>query len=259
MTDAGVKEPPYDNWADFYDITDTDRAPFIGFYRRLVTGRTRSLLELGCGTGTITTAMARELARAQLPGARVVGVDESPRMLDVARRRGETIEWVLGDIRALPVSGPFDLIISCFNTLQHLLTDEDLALAFGEARRVIADDGFFAFDIYHPNAGYLSRRHRDHLARMVSTADGRQLEIREDTDYDRDSRVITIDWRLVEKRSCSPRLLTTTRYRMRQYFPDEIERLLTAAGLAVRERFGDFDLSPFTPASKRQVVVCAAI
>jgi SAM-dependent methyltransferase len=251
---------PYDYWADYYDLTDADRAPFIEFYRGLVTDETESLLELGCGTGTITIALAREIARRQEPSdaVRFVGVDESSRMLTVARARDARVDWMHGDIRSLPVDGSFDLVISCFNTLQHLLADGDLALAFREARRVLAPDGTFAFDMYRPNLDYLVTPQENRLARAVTDERGRRLQIREDTRYDADSRVLTIDWRLVEEGKEDVAPAAATRYHMRQYFPEDVDRLLTAADLVVTDRFGDFDRSSFVPTSKRQVVVCAA-
>jgi SAM-dependent methyltransferase len=203
-------------------------------------------------------ALARHLAGNMPPPAvlRVAGVDESAEMLAVARSRDGGPQWILGDIRALPVDGPFDLVISCFNTLQHLLADEDLSRALRETGRVIAPQGVFAFDIYRPNMSYLARPHRDHLARSITTRDGRELEVREDTNYDPDSRVLTIDWRLVEERSPASAPLATTRYQMRQYLPEELDRLLAISGFKVEERFGDLDRSAFTSNSKRQVVVC---
>ena len=192
---------PYDDWADYYDLTDADRAPFIEFYRGLATDQTESLLELGCGTGTITIALAGEIARRQEPSdaVRFVGVDESSRMLTVARARDARVDWINGDIRSLPVGGSFDLVISCFNTLQHLLADGDLALAFREARRILAADGTFAFDMYRPNLDYLVTPQENRLARAVTDDRGRRLQIREDTRDHADSRVLTIEWRLVEE------------------------------------------------------------
>jgi SAM-dependent methyltransferase len=249
----------YDCWADYYDVTDADRTPFINFYRSLVTERRpRSLLDLGCGTGTVTIALAQHLVgrHAGSPGARVVGVDVSSGMLDVARERDARVEWVQGDMRSPPVDGSFDLVICTFNTLQSLLRDDDLAQAFGSVRRLLSADGAFAFDIYQPNLDYISIAQTDRLARSVTDGHGRRLEIREDTRYDPRTRVLTIDWRLVEELNTDAPPLARMRCPVRQYFPADVARSLDAAGLAVQERYGDLDRSPFTPDSKKQVLVC---
>ena len=147
------QELAFDTWAEYYDVTDRDRTPFIDFYSSLITAGTRSLLELACGTGAITIPLARNLAERARPSRRnrVVGIDESPAMLRIARERDQNIDWILGDMRSPPVEGAFDLVFCCFNTLQLLLTDEDLAQVFRAARGLLSSDGIFAFDIYQPN------------------------------------------------------------------------------------------------------------
>ena len=169
---SSVAEPAaYDDWAPWYDVTDGDRTPFVDFYGRLVGPATRSLLELGCGTGTIGVALAQRMPY----GARVAGVDESAGMLAVADRRAPAYQWVQGDMRCPPVEGPFDLVLCCFNTLQLLPTDDDLLLALQSARALLADDGRFAFDVYLPNVAYLKVPQHDRLARAVRDAEGRRL------------------------------------------------------------------------------------
>ena len=246
----------YDEWAGVYDLTDRDLAPEIGFYRSLVGPDTSALLDLGCGTGTITSAVGdriRELGRAQA-APRIVGVDHSEAMLRVARERDPEIEWRLGDVRRPPVAGPFDLAMSCFNTLQMLTGDGDLPRVFAAVRAVLAPGGRFVFDVYRPNEAYLAASYRDRLTRTVTDPDGRRLELREDSAYDRARRLLVLDWRLVAPDDGAQR--ATARFEMRQYFPDELERLLDAAGLEILERYGDIDRSPFGPGSRKQVLAC---
>src|SRR5438445_9971052 len=90
----------YDTWADYYDLTDADRSPFIDFYGSLVGGGApRSILDLGCGTGTILAALHERLtSRPTSSASQAVGLDGSARMLSVARRRYPRIAWVLADI-----------------------------------------------------------------------------------------------------------------------------------------------------------------
>lgn len=251
-TDAAT----YDAWAPYYDLMDADREPFIDFYASMLTDQTRSLLEIGCGTGTITIALGRKiLERHGSDATRVVGVDESHGMLDVARERFGEGAWIPGDMRSPPVEGPFDLVMCCFSTLQCLLRDADLAEAFTAARNLCGEGGTFAFDVYQPNLEYLRTPRSEALARVAVDADGRRLEIRESTSYDEDARILLIDWRLVD--AGHPDVpLATMHQPVRQYFPADIERLVERAGLAIRERYGDLDRSPFTAESKKQVLVC---
>lgn len=258
--------PAWDSWAEVYDLADADRTTYVTFYTGLVTDRMRSVLDLGCGTGTITIPLARELARqhADPAGVRAVGIDESPRMLAIAEDRAQRseeafrrIEWVRGDMRALPFDGPFDLVVSAYISLQYLLGKDELEQAFDEARRVIAETGLFAFDLYQPNPEYLAAGHMNRLARVVTDECGQTLEIREDASYDDRSRILTIDWRLVRSATPDTKPIARLRQRIRQYFPDELERLLAGSDFSIRARFGDVDRSQFTPHSRKQVYVCS--
>jgi len=247
----------YDRWAHYYDIAEGDRSAFVELYGRLITDRVRSLLELGCGTGVITTALAQRMAQyGNNDGAtRVTGLDESAEMLRIARARDERIEWVLGDFRSPLVSGPYDLVICCNNSLQLLLNEEGLAATFTAARQLLAPSGIFAFDIYQPNLAYLSAGQNDRLVFSVADDRGRPLEVREDFSYDADAGILTVDRRLRETGETGV-LLTTINYKLRQYFASDIDRLLEDAGLGIVERYGDFDRSPFTSRSKKQILVC---
>lgn len=245
----------YDDWARHYDLVEGDRQPYLDFYAGLLEPRTRSVLELGCGTGVIASTIAARLRAT--PGdvpARVAGLDASAPMLDVARKRDPAVEWVLGDMRAPPVQGRFDLVFCCFNTFQYMLSDEDLARAFRAARALVDGHGRFAFDLYQPNIPYLQVARRDTLAREVRR-DGRRLQIREDARYSAGQRLLDIDWRLVDA-DAAGRVLARTHFRIRQYFAQDIERLLAGAGFRIASRWGGLDRSAFNAASKKQVLVC---
>jgi SAM-dependent methyltransferase len=249
--------PIYDQWAICYDLSEGDRSAIVEFYRSLVAPDTRSLLELGCGTGVITAALGSRMAQYNngFAGLRLTGLDESAEMLRIARARSEPIEWVLGDFRAPPVSGKYDLVICCFNVLQMLLNEDDVGSALRGARHLLAPGGRFAFDIYQPNLAYLRVPQTNRLVRSVTDDRGRIIELRENAYYDSKTRVLDLDWRLVERGGAGS-LLGTLHNRMRQYFPAEIEGFVTGAGLVIKERYGDFDRSPFTTTSKKQILIC---
>ncbi|GAB3290345.1 class I SAM-dependent DNA methyltransferase [Parasphingorhabdus pacifica] len=71
-----------------------------------------AVLDLGCGTGVPT---ARQFADA---GVDIVGVDESERMLDVARKHVPQARFVAGDMRNVDVvDGEFDAVVMFFALL----------------------------------------------------------------------------------------------------------------------------------------------
>jgi SAM-dependent methyltransferase len=254
--DAAQEETPadYDPWASYYDLTDADRSSHIEFYTGLLGGGDRSVLELGCGTGTVLHQMALRLKAFGCSEPRCTGVDLSDGMLRVARRRDPSLTWIHGDMRSPPVQGPFDLVYCCFHTLQLLPTETDLLHTFRAIGELLTPSGLFAFDVYQPNIPYIQVPARDRLARAIAAPDGRQLEIRENTRFDPEAHVLLIEWRLREPGKRAP--LAEMSIRVRQFYPDEVNRALATAGLLVEGRYGDLDRSTFTSQSKRQVLVC---
>ncbi len=248
---------PYDAWADWYDIGEGDRSGDLAYYLSLVEAPLQSVLELGCGTGVIAAAMRAKLA-GQQPGAtiRVVGVDQSAAMLELARQRDAAVDWRLGDLSMAPGDDRFELVFCAFNTLQFMLSDDDLLRAFVNARERLASGGRFAFDLYQPNLPYLRIARSNSLGRRIAHQ-GRTLEIREDARYEEAARILQLDWRLLD--AANPgEILAATSFRIRQYPAEDILRLLAQAGLRVLERYGDLGRAPFTAQSKKQVLICAA-
>ena len=92
------------------------------------------VLDACCGTGDLALAAERE-------GGVVTGVDFSPRMLERARRKSETVTWVEGDLLALPFGdASFDAATVGFGVRN--VSDLDAALA--ELRRVLRPGGRLA-------------------------------------------------------------------------------------------------------------------
>jgi len=99
-------------------------------------------LEVGCGTGHALLGLARGVG----DGGKVVGIDLSRSMLEVARRRVsraglvERVTLVLGDARRLPLpTGAVDLVFLSF-TLE-LFGDADARRVLAECRRVLGKAG----------------------------------------------------------------------------------------------------------------------
>lgn len=254
MSPESPTSTAYDRWARYYDLAEGDRQPYLAFYASLLRPSDCSVLEIGCGTGIIADALARRIAAAGKQ-ARVVGLDASAPMLELARERYPDLDWVHGDMRELPVEGRFDLLFCCFNSFQFMLGDADLARAFQAAREHVEADGQLAFDLYQPNLPYLRQDRRDTLARRLQH-EGRELQIREDSWFDEDRLLLDLYWRLVD--SLHPdEALAATHFRIRQYFPEVVERLLSASGWRIVGRYGDLQRAAFTAQSKKQVLVCA--
>jgi len=129
----------FDRIAPVYDVMN--RVMTMGLDRRWRRLTVREVvwpgdrvLDVCCGTGDLAVEAERR-------GARVVGLDFSERMLERARRKSGTIEWVRGDALALPFAdGEFDAVTVGFG-VRNL---EDLERGLVELARVLRTGGRIA-------------------------------------------------------------------------------------------------------------------
>jgi trans-aconitate methyltransferase len=78
------------------------------------------VLDIGCGTGQLTAEIAKT-------GARVLGMDSAPAMVEQARANFPGLEFQQGDVRALPFEREFDAVFS--NAMLHWVKEADEAAA----------------------------------------------------------------------------------------------------------------------------------
>src|SRR5437660_9295009 len=122
----------FDRIAPVYDVMNrVMTAGLDGRWRRLTAEaavrRGDRVLDACCGTGDL--ALADERA-----GGRVVGLDFSDRMLERARRKSASVEWVRGDLLELPFEdASFDAATVGFGVRRVA----DLELALRDLRRVL--------------------------------------------------------------------------------------------------------------------------
>lgn len=137
----------HDDWADkgaeWVRNERTVDASFAPFTEVLLTaadlGSTRRVLDVGCGSGTM-------LAAAATSGARAVGIDVSPAMVDAARRRVPDVSVVAADaqtadLASLAPGEPFDRVVSRFGVMFF----DDPVAAFANIRAATARGARLAF------------------------------------------------------------------------------------------------------------------
>jgi trans-aconitate 2-methyltransferase len=98
----------------------------------------REIVDLGCGTGTVTA-----LVQKRWPDAHIVGVDNSDAMLAKARASLASIEWQNADLAQWSPKAPVDLIVS--NAALHWLDDHETL--FPRLIRHLSDGGALAMQM----------------------------------------------------------------------------------------------------------------
>jgi 2-polyprenyl-3-methyl-5-hydroxy-6-metoxy-1,4-benzoquinol methylase len=91
-------------------------------------GPARSVLEVGCGEGHVTARLA-----ARFPGARVLGTDFSPRIVEVARRAHPDLSFEVCSIYDTARLGTWDLVVAC-EVFEHLDRPAEALDAICDAR-----------------------------------------------------------------------------------------------------------------------------
>jgi demethylmenaquinone methyltransferase / 2-methoxy-6-polyprenyl-1,4-benzoquinol methylase len=129
----------FDRIAPVYDVMN--RVTTAGLDQRWRRATVRAVvrpgdrvLDAACGTGDLAVIAAKS-------GASVTGLDFSPRMLERARRKAPQVEWVQGDLLALPFpDANFDVATVGFG----VRNVADIARAIAELRRVLRPGGRLA-------------------------------------------------------------------------------------------------------------------
>ncbi len=128
-----MKDVDYDRWADNIDK----------IYKELKL-KPKSLLELGCGTGNITTRLYRK-------GYNMIGSDLSEDMLMIAQEKAYEsnlmINFIIQDMREINYRKKVESVISICDGLNYITSDEDLIKVFKSVSNVLENQGTFIFDI----------------------------------------------------------------------------------------------------------------
>lgn len=151
--DIFMDDTPYEQWADFaadviekYGISrpvksrETEGEPQTEDVLRL---ERDLVVELGCGTGTVTELLYQK-------GYDMIGIDSSPEMLGEAVRKRDRskseILYLCQDMRELDLYSTAGTILSVCDSVNYLLTNEDICGTFRLVNQFLYPGGLFFFD-----------------------------------------------------------------------------------------------------------------
>lgn len=144
------EQPIYGGFAAVYDLF-MDNVPYGEWAEHIIevlqqSGTGKGLvLDLGCGTGTITGLLADA-------GYDMIGVDGSAQMLELAReKQGERdILYLCQDIREFELYGTVGAAVSVCDTMNYLTEWEDLVKTLRLVDNYLDPGGIFLFDCNMP-------------------------------------------------------------------------------------------------------------
>jgi ubiquinone/menaquinone biosynthesis C-methylase UbiE len=229
--------------AEIYDLANPP-GPETDFYVSLAGPRPRSVLDLGCGTGTLCSAFATR-------GHKVTGVDPAAAMLAVAKRKpfAQRIEWVKSCAQSYTSDRRFDLVLMTGHAFQILLTDPDMVAALATMRRHLKPHGRIGFETRNPQLDWAA----EWASRPPRKLPGTQLiETLEITGKINEFISFKTLYRSPDRTLSTE---STLRFPSREHLKDLISR----SGLRIRNTFGDWDGTTFEPERSREIIFVAEL
>jgi SAM-dependent methyltransferase len=137
VPDATFEHP---RLAQVYDPLDPDRRDLDAYVAIIDELGARSVLDVGCGTGTLACTLAER-------GIDVVAVDPARAMLDVARTKGGAaqVQWIHGDATSLPVM-QVDAAVMTGNVAQVFITDEAWLATLSDIHAAVRPGGWLVLE-----------------------------------------------------------------------------------------------------------------
>lgn len=147
--------------AEVYDPLDADRSDLDAYAAMVDEFDARSVLDVGCGTGTFACMLAGR-------GIEVVGVDPAAASLHVARekRAAGRVHWILGDATTLP-NFQVDIAFMTGNVAQVFLTDEEWLATLAGVRAALHPHGRIVFETRDPAGAAWREWTREKLFKRV--------------------------------------------------------------------------------------------
>jgi SAM-dependent methyltransferase len=201
--------------------------PVVDFLAPLAGG---GALELAIGTGRIAVPLAER-------GVRVAGIDLSPDMVAELRKKTDEIPVEVGDMSTTTVEGAFSLVYIVFNSINNVTSQDGQVDVFANAAAHLEPGGCFVVEVGMPNT------------RPLEVFDVSDTHVGVDELDFATQRLVSHHFSLVDgtwQRLSVP---------FRSVSPAELDLMAHLAGMELRERWADWDRSPFTAERTKHVSV----
>jgi SAM-dependent methyltransferase len=197
-----------------------------------------SAMEFGVGTGRIALPLSQE-------GVSVHGIDISPAMVAQLRTKpgSDAIGLTIGDFATTRVAGTFSLVYLVYNTIGNLTSQEEQIACFRNAAAHLAPGGRFVIELGVPDLRRFPPGARAQPFEVSATHLG--FDTMDTATQQGVSHHYLIDGDRVTRFECP----------YRYAWPSELDLMARLAELGLRERWADWDRSPFTAESRKHISV----
>jgi ubiquinone/menaquinone biosynthesis C-methylase UbiE len=251
----------YESLARFYDLVHSSLTADRDYILELAERLGGPVLELGCGTGRLLIPLART-------GHAVTGVDNSPAMLNLARRRLEQelpevktrVELVEADMKSLNLKKKehhFALVLLPYNTLLHFQEDE-ISQLLRRISRYIQKKGYIFIDVANPFA--IDQIEDDPQPTLENTylewKTGKSVRQLSQSRLSLTDQCLHTTWifEVISGSAPGPDL-TIVEFDYWYYYPHQLQLRLQQAGFHLEEILGNYDGSAFSQESERLILI----
>lgn len=191
-------------------------------------------LELAIGTGRIALPLAAR-------GVPVSGIELSAPMVEQLRAKpgGDAIAVTIGDMTTTRVDGAFRVVYLVYNTINNLTTQDAQVACFVNAAGHLEPGGCFVLEVGVPD-----------LQRLAPGERFVPIGVR-DAYVGVDEYDVVTQGLISHHQSTGRRLSLPFRY----VWPSELDLMARIAGMTLRDRWADWDRSPFTAESRKHISV----
>ena len=240
----------YTGFAEVYDVFQ-DNVPYEEWCS-YVTGLLKEyqvmdglVLDLGCGTGSLTGLMARS-------GYDMIGIDNSGEMLQIAMNKrnasGLDILYLLQDMRGFELYGTVKAVISIGDSMNYIMEYQELVEVFRLVNNYLDPKGVFIFDL---NTEY---KYRELLADNTFAEDREESSFIWNNFYDEEDKVNEYDLTLFVKEGELYRKFEETHYQ-RAYGLDQIQQAIRDGGMEFVAAYDACTRNPVQQDSERIYVI----
>ena len=246
----------YTSFASVYD-TFMDNVPYEewgGYIHSLLCRygvKDGLVLDLGCGTGTMTEILAGY-------GYDMIGVDNSGDMLELAMEKrfasGHDILYLLQDMRGFELYGTVRAVVSVCDSVNYITEPEELAEVFRLVNNYLDPGGIFLFDF---NTEY---KYREVMGDCTIAEDRGDCSFIWDNCYYEEEKINEYDLTLFIREGSDDNGALYRKYRethfQRGYTLEEVRELLSSAGLVFQAAY-DMDTGEAAWGKSERICVIA--
>ena len=240
--------------AELYDLLHRGHPGDVAFYRELCLDAL-SVLELGCGTGRMLSALAREDLDLQ-------GIDLDQKKLAFAReklnqsaRTEGLCKLIRADMTEFSLGQKFDRVIMPYNSLYCLLTEQLVLNCFQSVRQHLQPEGLFCFDVYAIEEGELDDYPLEPDLVVVLSGDDCTIDVWEQRSLDIAEQRFDAEYIYQIKNHDGGTYEVRHPIPQRFLYLEQLEQMLISCGLEIERLLGDFDGETFSEESPHMIVV----